>query len=420
MKKILIFITILCIISSAQASDKNNQPWRFAVLGDTHVGSSDTLAAMIPYLLADSIDCVLMTGDIVEGGLACTGAQLQTQLDTWKAITAPLYAAGIGIYPIRGNHENDAHNNLTVWNNSFSGQYALPQNGPTGELNLTYSFTNKNALFIGLDSYVDLHKINQSWLDGQLAANTEPHIFVFAHEAAFKVFHADCLDDSLTARNIFWNSLTESGVRIFFCGHDHFADAALVEDNDGNPDNNIYQYLIGTGGGWLMNQYSNYNGTNSPYTLTRNFHDMEHGYALVEVSGDGLFDKNVTITWKKRTFNPQTSHYEYLPTTNVITFSSNTSIDQSEVTPEGFELKQNYPNPFNPSTTISFSMPKTNKVVLSIYNARGQLVDEPINSNLSAGNHTINFKASGLESGIYFTQLQIANNVLTRKMVLCK
>jgi len=289
-----------------------------------------------------------------------------------------------------------------VWNNSFSGQYALPQNGPAGEVNLTYSFTNKNALFIGLDNYVDLHKINQSWLDGQLAANTEPHIFVFAHEAAFKVFHYDCLDDSTAARNIFWNSLASAGVRIFFCGHDHFVDAALVEDNDGDPENNIYQYLVGTGGGWLMNQYSNYNGTNSPYTLTRNFHEMEHGYALVEVRGDGMNDKNVTITWKKRTLNAQTLQYEYLPTANVISFSANTAIEESTVRQLEVNLKQNYPNPFNPQTRINFELKTTNHIRLAVYNTKGELVKMLIDGVRSAGSHSVDFNGSELESEIYF------------------
>jgi hypothetical protein len=64
-------------------------------------------------------------------------------------------------------------------------------------------------------------------VDQELNSNSNNHLFVFGHEAAFKVFHADCLDDSVSARNTFWNSLKTAGARVYFCGHDHFLDAAF-------------------------------------------------------------------------------------------------------------------------------------------------------------------------------------------------
>jgi hypothetical protein len=300
------------------------QTWRFAVVGDTHVGSSDTIAEMIPYMLADNIDCILIPGDLAEGGLAATGAELMTQLTKWQTLMKPLYDNGIGVYPIYGNHEDDARNNVNMWNAVFSGDYDLPQNGPAGEENFTYSVSHKNALFIALDNYKNIHEVNQEWLDEQLASNRAPHVFVFGHEAAFKVFHEDCLDDSLNARNTFWQSLSQAGVKTYFCGHDHFLDVARIDDGDGNEDNDLYQYLVGTGGGWLMNKYSNYNGENTPYSPKRIFHEMEHGYALVEVSGETPIDNQVTITWKKRVWNTTTSANEYVATSNVIQYLVNT------------------------------------------------------------------------------------------------
>lgn len=255
---------------------------------------------MIPYFIQDSIDLILVCGDIVEGGLRTSSSQLQTELNLWQQVFQPLYDKGIGVYPIRGNHENDANGNITAWNNLFSGSRALPQNGPGAELNLTYSFQHKNALFIGLDDYVNIHRINQSWLNNQLTTNVLPHVFVFGHEAAFKVFHSDCLDDYSTERNTFWKSLTDAGVKTYFCGHDHFLDTSLVDDGDGNSANDIYQCVVGGGGGWIMSKY-NYNGSNSPYSVTGLYHQNKHGYALVQVSGDTSTDLNVTITWKERT-----------------------------------------------------------------------------------------------------------------------
>lgn len=292
--------------------------WKFAVVGDTHVSyDSDTIAEMIPYFLEDGIDLILLCGDIVEGGKKTTAAELETELEMWQAIFQPLYDAGIGIYPVRGNHENDADNNIMVWNGIFTGDKALPQNGPSGETNLSFSFNHKNAFFIGLDTYVNIHKINQTWLDEQLAVNNQPHIFVFGHEAAFKVFHSDCLDDFPAERNTFWNSLSDAGVKTYFCGHDHFFDATEIDDGDGNAENNVYQCLVGGGGAWLMPKYK-HNGDNADYIINPIYHRKEHGYALVEISGDTMSDIDVTITWKERLV--ESTSVRYLPTSNVIKY----------------------------------------------------------------------------------------------------
>ncbi len=83
-----------------------------------------------------------------------------------------------------------------------------------------------------------------------------------------------------------------------------------------------------------------------------------------------------------------------------------------------FNLQQNYPNPFNPATTIKFSIPKAGQVTLRVYNLLGKQVAELVNSEMSAGNKTVNFDASNLSSGIYFYKLSTENFVNIKKMVL--
>jgi hypothetical protein len=98
----------------------------------------------------------------------------------------------------------------------------------------------------------------------------------------------------------------------------------------------------------------------------------------------------------------------------------NNGVDVVEVLPGSTTLAQNYPNPFNPTTSINFYSNMTGKVELSVYNSNGELVSTLVNGNLNAGNHTVMFDASNLNSGVYFYTLTSPTKTITKKMVLVK
>jgi len=88
--------------------------------------------------------------------------------------------------------------------------------------------------------------------------------------------------------------------------------------------------------------------------------------------------------------------------------------------PADYELAQNYPNPFNPSTIISFSLPRTGFVNLSVFNILGQQVARLVEEYREAGVHQVEFDAANFPSGIYFYRLQHPGGSSTRKMTLVK
>ena len=88
--------------------------------------------------------------------------------------------------------------------------------------------------------------------------------------------------------------------------------------------------------------------------------------------------------------------------------------------PAIFSLNQNYPNPFNPSTTISFSLPKTEYVTLKVYNTLGEEIKTLVNSQLDAGEHKINFDASNVSSGVYFYKITAGNYTNIKKLQILK
>lgn len=98
-----------------------------------------------------------------------------------------------------------------------------------------------------------------------------------------------------------------------------------------------------------------------------------------------------------------------------------TDVEQATSTlPSGYKLEQNYPNPFNPSTTITFELPVSTQVHLVVFDMLGRTVATLADGKRSAGSHQLRFNASHLSSGVYFYQLQAADYVQTRQMVLIK
>jgi len=99
-----------------------------------------------------------------------------------------------------------------------------------------------------------------------------------------------------------------------------------------------------------------------------------------------------------------------------------TSVDEisNEVLPQVYKLNQNYPNPFNPSTTISYSLPKAEKVRLTIYNLIGQQVEVLINKKQTPGEYRIIWDSQDLPSGLYFYELKTENFTQRKKMILIR
>jgi hypothetical protein len=92
-----------------------------------------------------------------------------------------------------------------------------------------------------------------------------------------------------------------------------------------------------------------------------------------------------------------------------------------DIIPERVTLYQNYPNPFNASTKISFRLPTSEEVELSIYNILGKKITTLVHQKFAPGLYHIIWNADQFSSGIYFYRLKIsADQILTKRMLLVK
>jgi murein DD-endopeptidase MepM/ murein hydrolase activator NlpD len=94
-------------------------------------------------------------------------------------------------------------------------------------------------------------------------------------------------------------------------------------------------------------------------------------------------------------------------------------------TPVKYLLSQNYPNPFNPSTSISYELPKSTHIILTIYNSLGQTVKTLVNSQQAAGKYTITWDGTNeisipVAGGVYIYQIISGEFRESKKMVLLR
>ncbi len=93
--------------------------------------------------------------------------------------------------------------------------------------------------------------------------------------------------------------------------------------------------------------------------------------------------------------------------------------------PNHFELKQNHPNPFNPETIIEYSLAKTSKVEISVFNVQGQRIVSLVNARQSSGSFAAKWngkdeKGKDVVSGVYFYQIKAGEFIATKKMTLLR
>jgi len=252
--------------------------WSFGVMSDTQWrtgtnGAGGTLScatSIIDALNQQFIDhnCrfVIQVGDLVDVE-SVSGVRT---LPTRQAHAKALYDAGIGFFPLRGNHEASPTaaveiptlfpQTLGQGPNVFGAiDFDSPvlnstSTDPMGTRlkGLTYCFNYENVRCVLIDQFTrtDGSNFNASttndnavdqidWVDAMLASNSaDDHAFVFSHKNLIGQNHKDVLfgkdlTANASARDAFIKSINEYGVRYCLGGHDHMHHRSIVKSSDG-------------------------------------------------------------------------------------------------------------------------------------------------------------------------------------------
>jgi hypothetical protein len=248
--------------------------WKFGVMADTqwrtglNAGGEPAscavsiINALNRQFIQHGVRFVIQVGDLVDKETAdgtSTGARsLPTRADAAQA----LYNAGIGFFPVRGNHEGSmiaaAEIPVLFPQTLGNGPHvygATNFNSPFATLNgLSYSFDYENVRCVLIDQFVrpdgsnvpsiegsyNANAIDQvSWIDSMLRSRPSgSHAFVFSHKNLIGQNHKDVLFGKSLAsnpgpRDEFISSLSANGVRLHMSGHDHVHHRSIVKTADG-------------------------------------------------------------------------------------------------------------------------------------------------------------------------------------------
>lgn len=144
--------------------------------------------------------------------------------------------------------------------------------------------------------------------------------------------------------------------------------------------------------------------TNINFTAGSGTSNLSHNYSFTD---NNLSSGRYNYRLKQVDYNGNFRYYD---------LSNEVVIDL----PSKFSLSQNYPNPFNPETKINYSLPKSNFVILKIFDISGKEIMQLVNEKQDAGFYTVKFNAAGLSSGTYFYKLTSDGFSDIKKMMVVK
>ncbi len=249
-----LWVPLLTVLIAAPAWAEH---WKFGVMGDTQWTVPDDgkspngvpvgiIAQINRQFIGAGVKFVVQVGDLAE-------TYSDAALETRARAAQDLCSAGIGFYPVRGNHE-------PTQAAAQSFQIIFPQtqgNGPCVHgargftspgpnlKGLSYSFDYNDARFVLLDQFTrtdgsgssstDTNMLDQlTWIDSALTGKpAHGHAFVFGHKNLIGENHPDVLfganpGQNLAAQDQFIRSLAANGVHYYVSGHDHIHQRSII------------------------------------------------------------------------------------------------------------------------------------------------------------------------------------------------
>jgi hypothetical protein len=275
-----VFVASVVFAVSCEYDKFSTKSWKFGVMGDTQWtiaadptgnnpnGVSLSIIDQInKQFISKDVKFVIQVGDLTENGQ-------DSDIAVRAAAAEALYSAGIGFFPMRGNHETyaKASNGYAIaafrtnfpqtqcLSKTFGARHCNSPSSVSADLTgMSYSFDygweGNNARFVIIDDWATPSKKvdaagylygysisdQQSWISSRLDKNSRNtlHSFVFSHQQPMGENHQDSLfsgyaDANPDMQNAYFACLRDNNIRYHISGHDHIHQRSIIVSPDSN------------------------------------------------------------------------------------------------------------------------------------------------------------------------------------------
>jgi predicted alpha-1,2-mannosidase len=272
---------------------------RFGVIPDTQGSTSgvpvDEASAVATELINQAPDFVIHVGDVTDGNSSDGDTKLAELEYLKEVLVTPLAEAGIGFYPVRGNHDSNAYQNtssdVSAWAAAFpylfEGENPLvdPTDVPGGSeaspnySNFCYVYSpNDNMFFVSVDQWNggDDDTNYSNWVADKFAEirseYPDAHIFGYSHSGLFALaLHPAMTEFVSTGADPYIAAGKEYEIDGWFSGHNHIYDRSMAVNL--SDDNKPYMFDFTTG-----------SASEKFYSLSRTPAEDQHLNCLVDSS----------------------------------------------------------------------------------------------------------------------------------------
>ncbi|TGD59640.1 metallophosphoesterase [Flavobacterium humi] len=354
----------------------NTSDFTFLAIGDSrsNVGVWQTISNLAQ---SKNPDFVLFNGDIVENGN--TNAQWDNWFDYGKnLIDKQLF------FHAQGNHDVSSAAN-------YQNIFELPKYSPTGT-ELYYAVEYGDAIFICLNTETPTNAAQRTWLTNTLAANVNKRWKIISFHKPFYTVgpHANEMNSEF---GTWWKAFDDYGVDLILTGHDHLYERFKPINRNVSTTNAVATYgsgptegrcevVCGGAGAPLYDA-----GTSGLLqTFKKDYHFVKFDVTATSLCGTVYDDSNVVID----------------------NFCINkTNLGKGDPKNIFYPIKLS-PNPVKESFKVTYSSPNTGKVLISIFDIKGNLVAQE-NTTKPETEFVYKYDASSLKQGVYVFEIQMDN-----------
>lgn len=127
---------------------------------------------------------------------------------------------------------------------------------------------------------------------------------------------------------------------------------------------------------------------------------------LIDVNNDGIFE---LLFFGRKTFTePLKMH---LFSSSIVLKVNNAIVGHNSM------IEQNFPNPFTESTNIAFKVDSKSLVIIKTFDTSGKQIETVMSEQKLPGDYVVNLNTSKYQTGTYFYQVIVGNNIGAKKMI---